>query len=71
MESFQAHRVLILCPDTFVLHPETLVHGLEDGFCLLLVGLGILSDDFGNAGSELVTSIVIGRGVGHGSTTIV
>ena len=60
VDALFAHQVLIFCPMAFLIEPQSLVHGLEDSLCLLLVRCGILAQELGNAGRQLIATIVIG-----------
>ena len=71
VQTLQSHCILEFGPHAFVLHPQTGVHGFQDGSGLFTIGLGILADDFRNTGGELVTTVVIGRGMGHGTAAVI
>ena len=71
MGAFQAHAILILGPHACFRQPQTLVHGLQDSFGLITIGLHILANDFGDTGSQLVAAIVVGRTMSNGTTTVV
>jgi hypothetical protein len=71
MQALQSHSVLILRPYALARHPQPLVHRLEDSLSLLGIGMGILAKDLGYASCELISSIVIGRTMGNGTTTII
>ena len=60
VDALFAHQVLIFSPMAFLIEPQSLVHGLQDSLRLLLVRCGILAQDLGNAGSQLIATIVIG-----------
>ena len=71
MQALQSHSILILSPMAGRRNPQTLVHGLEDGFGFLTIGRAVLADDFGNACGEQVATIVVSRGVGDGACVVI
>ena len=59
-DALLTHQVLRFSPMAFWVEPQPLVHRLQDSLCLLLIGCSVLSYQLGNAGSQLIASIVVG-----------
>ena len=71
MNPLQSHDVLTFCPNALLRHPQSFVHSLQDGICLILIRFWILADHLCHTCCQFVSAIVIGRGMRHRPTTIV
>ena len=71
VQTLQSHRILIFRPDTLLRHPQTLVHGLQDGLSLFTIGLRILSKNLSDTRCQAIATVVVGRAMGHSSSIIV
>ena len=71
MLALQSHTVFILCPDTLLAQPQSLVHRFEDSLSLLLIRFSILTNDVCDTRGQQIATVVVGRRMGHGTTTII
>ena len=71
MLALQSHTVFILCPDTLLVQPESLVHCFQDCLSLLLIGFSILTNDVCDTRGQQIATVVVGRSMSHSTTTII
>ena len=73
--ALQTHEILEFCPVSvnFIIgrQPKSTIHGFEYCFSLHAIGCRILPYQFGNAGNQKITAIVIGRSMRHCSTVVI